>query len=424
MEKIFKEFYIEKNDQRIWQDSIIVLDTNVLLNLYRYSKDTTVQILNLLNKYQDQLWMPHQVALEYHFNRKKVILEQEEYHTKISESFSKVPKEIEKILLKDLSDFKKRHRKDIDNFISDLEKLRDNHIESLEKQLKNEISYLKKDFIKENITNLFSEKVGISFNAKEIESLEKTAEERFSKKIPPGYDDDKAKDGSFKYYNKYIIQNRYGDYILWRQIIEYATVEKRDIIFITDEQKSDWWYKLGGKVIGPRIELINEFSYETKKKLYMFSPIGFINRNEDIVNESAANEVEELADNIKNISNEIENRAKLINYYMDTGMPTGDFTENRSRVKKLGIRFESFAEINRVRLNNSIEKYFLSNKRVRGLPKITWDFYNITREDDSSIYTSQFFLTIQTDAEIEDIFYSLEDALVNNSSVIKVALLN
>ncbi|MCY7530701.1 PIN-like domain-containing protein [Bacillus altitudinis] len=99
--------------------------------------------------------MPHQVALEYHFNRKKVILEQEEYHTKISESFSKVPKEIEKILLKDLSDFKKRHRKDIDNFISDLEKLRDNHIEGLEKQLKNEISYLKKILLKRKLQIYF-----------------------------------------------------------------------------------------------------------------------------------------------------------------------------------------------------------------------------------------------------------------------------
>ncbi|MCY7449241.1 hypothetical protein [Bacillus altitudinis] len=157
----------------------------------------------------------------------------------------------------------------------------------------------------------------------------------------------------------------------------------------------------------------------------MFSPIGFINRNEDIVNESAANEVEELADNIKNIHNEIAHRSKLTNYYMDTDMTTENLTENnRSRVQTLRIRIESFGEINCARVNNSIEKYFRSSKRVRGLPKTTWDYYNITRVEDGLIYTSQFFLDIKTDSEIEDIFYVLEDALINNSSIIKVALLN
>ncbi|PRS43897.1 hypothetical protein C6Y01_08315 [Bacillus sp. NMCC46] len=62
MREQFREFYFDKDDKEIWKDSIIVLDTNVLLNLYRYTQETSEQILNLLQKYKENLWMPHQVA--------------------------------------------------------------------------------------------------------------------------------------------------------------------------------------------------------------------------------------------------------------------------------------------------------------------------------------------------------------------------
>ncbi|NOL37412.1 hypothetical protein FJP00_13295 [Bacillus safensis] len=199
-------------------------------------------------------------------------------------------------------------------------------------------------------------------------------------------------------------------------------VEKRDIIFITDEQKSDWWYKLGGKVIGPRIELINEFSYETKKKLYMFSPMGFINRNEDIVNARAANEVEELATsaNFEKMINEFAHHAanetaRSLDVYM---------SENkRPRVQTLLIRFESIDEVSIANVNNAIESFFqLKYKRVRGIPKIAGDYYNIKFDENNSIYTSQFFVDIKTDSDIETIFFMVEDALKSIRNISNIEL--
>src|SRR5688500_4356529 len=87
----FREFYFDKDDKEIWKDSIIVLDTNVLLNLYRYTQETSEQILNLLQKYKENLWMPHQVALEYHYNRKSVIVEQSGSYEKVCDAFDDVP---------------------------------------------------------------------------------------------------------------------------------------------------------------------------------------------------------------------------------------------------------------------------------------------------------------------------------------------
>ena len=55
----------------IWKGAIIVLDTNILLNLYRYSEETRDDVLSVMEKMKDRLWMPYQVGLEYFNNRVK-----------------------------------------------------------------------------------------------------------------------------------------------------------------------------------------------------------------------------------------------------------------------------------------------------------------------------------------------------------------
>jgi len=36
--------------------------------------------------------------------------------------------------------------------------------------------------------------------------------------------------------------NKFGDLIIWKEMIEKAKAEKRPIIFVTDDGKSDWWH--------------------------------------------------------------------------------------------------------------------------------------------------------------------------------------
>lgn len=79
MKTVFPEFY--KYDQEefkdIFNECYFVIDTNVLLNLYRYSEATADELLEILEGISDRLWMPYQVGVEYHFNRVNVILEQQ-----------------------------------------------------------------------------------------------------------------------------------------------------------------------------------------------------------------------------------------------------------------------------------------------------------------------------------------------------------
>jgi predicted nucleic acid-binding protein len=52
---------------------LIVPDTNVFLNLYRYNEQTRNDFLSVLNALGDRLWVPRQVIVEFWRNRDKVL---------------------------------------------------------------------------------------------------------------------------------------------------------------------------------------------------------------------------------------------------------------------------------------------------------------------------------------------------------------
>ena len=52
---------------------------------------------------------------------------------------------------------------------------------------------------------------------------------------------------------------KFGDFFLWKELLEHGKEQKRPIIFVTDDKKEDWWLKVKGRTLGPRPELIAEF---------------------------------------------------------------------------------------------------------------------------------------------------------------------
>lgn len=93
-----------------------------------------------------------------------------------------------------------------------------------------------------------------------MKELYKEGEKRYELKIPPGYED-KTKEGTRKY----------GDLILWFQTVDKSKTDKKPIIFVTDENKGDWWWlDPKGQIIGPRAELIEEMLSKTNNKFYMY----------------------------------------------------------------------------------------------------------------------------------------------------------
>src|SRR5258706_533380 len=91
---------------------------------------------------------------------------------------------------------------------------------------------------------------------------------------------------------------KYGDGVLWFQVIEYAKSQKKPIILVTDDQKDDWWRIEKGKTLGPRPELITEISTKAKVAFYMYNASQFLKYAKDFlglhVKQEAIEEIKEV----------------------------------------------------------------------------------------------------------------------------------
>ncbi len=107
MRDLFPGFYIPTDEEiaKFWQEGIFVSNTNMLLNVYRYSREARDRFFDILTRLNTQVWLPHQVGYEYQENRISVISEQ-------INAYNKVIKLLESTLqdLKNgLEPFKRRH---------------------------------------------------------------------------------------------------------------------------------------------------------------------------------------------------------------------------------------------------------------------------------------------------------------------------
>ncbi len=92
--------------------------------------------------------------------------------------------------------------------------------------------------------------------------------------------DDDQEDGVYTY-RGLVIRREFGDLILWNQILKEAKERQiKNIIFVTDDEKEDWWQYLdykGRKIISPRPELIEELHMQSGVELFhMYNSEKFI----------------------------------------------------------------------------------------------------------------------------------------------------
>lgn len=66
-------------------------------------------------------------------------------------------------------------------------------------------------------------------------------------KIPPGYKDASKDDEGI------------GDFLIWKTILEVGKTHKKSLLFVSGEEKPDWWHRSSGQSLYPRYELVDEF---------------------------------------------------------------------------------------------------------------------------------------------------------------------
>lgn len=278
MRKNFVGYYrpSEEEFKELWNNCLFVLDANVLLDLYRYPQSARGDLLKVLEQVSDRIWIPHQAALEYQENRLSVIAEQvkkfDDVRKILAESIKGLKGKLNGLQLK------RRHPAiDPDGFLNKVEGEFSKFETVLQKLEKEQPDVFSEDILRNQIDDLLNGRVGEPLAEAELEKIYQEGKTRYEQRRPPGYRDlSKGKPAGekrlFYFCNGTVIKREYGDLILWSQIIKEAKTKSiKHLVFITDDEKEDWWWIVeskGKKTIGPRPELINEIVHKADVTLF------------------------------------------------------------------------------------------------------------------------------------------------------------
>jgi len=310
--------------ESLWGSAIFVFDTNVLLNLYRYSDETSNKFIQIILELKARIWLPYQVGLEFNKNRLTVISDQKKHYEEFDKKINDIIGEIEnKNRNPFLSDalFEK-----ISSIKNDIKLEVDNKIKSYNESLNN-------DLLLDQINSIFDGKVGNFSNEEDLKKLYSEGEKRYKDKIPPGYCDIKKPENE-----------RYGDLIVWKQIISKSKNDGIDIIFVLDDRKEDWWLDHQGKTISPRPELLKEFRCETNRKCHFYKPFQFLEYSSEYLGSIIKPEVIE---EVKNYNPEIVKNDNFIQLNLTLQGTPHDLNLLINEMKNAGYNvYTEFSNIN------------------------------------------------------------------------------
>ncbi|MDQ0805458.1 PIN-like domain-containing protein [Priestia megaterium] len=303
----FKGFigYSKEEFQELWDKAIFVVDTNVLINFYKYtSKESTKSLFDILKKLKenDRLWIPHQVALEYFFNYESDMNKQTEGYNSLGEELTKLQNNAVKIF----STVKSQYPYILtDKFQFFIDNLKTSNKE-LQDGLKKEIEQLPDaNETQKDILELLDGIIGEAYPQQRIKEIQDEGKDRYQHNVPPGFKDkDDNNKKNYRTYGGIRYQQLYGDLLVWNQMIDKSKNEDNPtpIIFITEEKKADWWEKEGQNIKRPHPHLIQEFFNQTGENFYMYRTDNFVKFAKEYLNAEVTDEqVEHVKQDVENI---------------------------------------------------------------------------------------------------------------------------
>ncbi len=299
MRDIFSGYYPPSDDeyQRLWKNGTIILDTNVLLHPYRLPKLARNELIKTIRLIKDQIWIPHQVGLEFQRRRLTVIgnarSEIEKILKNAQDKFDSITTDLKNL------DFERRALGvESEELLKNFEVAKSTLIDAITKAHGEQLDISTSDPIRDELDSLLSGKIGAPPASQDVlENIYKVGSERYENLIPPGYAD-KPKERSDNVYshNGLRFRSEYGDLILWNQIIDRVQDKRlKDVIFITSDSKEDWWWKEKGRQLGPRPELIAEIKAAGADLFWMYSDTQFLENAKKFkaatISESSVDEV-------------------------------------------------------------------------------------------------------------------------------------
>lgn len=251
----------------------VVVDANVLLSLYRYNETTRDDLLNVLRRLGDRLWVPHQALREFWRNRLSVMSSRGAGREQI------------------LTALAKQQRATVDA-IQQWAKVTAIAAEQREALIER-VSRLHEELVS-TVSGHSPGTAGVSVSAQRepvLISLEKLLQgrvgpepelgwwkaavaegrSRVERRQPPGYLDAEKSGGDLP-------EGPAGDYLVWKQAIDEVARSGGDLLLVTGDEKDDWWWRFRSDFIGPRQELVTELAELCGAQLFMMRPTDLLRR--------------------------------------------------------------------------------------------------------------------------------------------------
>ncbi len=247
--EFWSPFLSPDNESGMLSNALIVLDTNALLNIYRYPVDVSKTFLQLLtpsdNRTPLDIWLPPHVIYEFLTNRRSV----------------------QNQALKDLNNLRDQIQELIDNkrigiglvrasdLFSDWAEKIGTPLSEFADRISSETQAMKarneRDEVLESLLPFFKTTSRYHPTDEEITWIKDNQDSRFKLKIPPGFKDkgkstseggDDNPENLVVFDSGRFIRKSAGDLLIWHQTIEHVQTTQHEILaFVTDERKSDWF---------------------------------------------------------------------------------------------------------------------------------------------------------------------------------------
>lgn len=258
MKSTFSGWYSRDAEQlaNLWDRALFVPDTNILLHCLRHSSEVREELLRIFELLSQSLWIPYQVGLEFHRHRLDV-------EAAAADAYDRLIKEYEGILgraRETLRQLRAHPSISVDKELSALDMFESDFRGRIERA-RAEHPTQQLAAALERVTTLFNGRVGSRPMPEKMALIRKEGEERYAKRIPPGYKDAR-KDGTEN--------DKFGDLIIWKDLLQKAKADQRPLIFISDDAKEDWWQIHRGRKLGPRPELLEEFRVHTAQDFHIY----------------------------------------------------------------------------------------------------------------------------------------------------------
>lgn len=246
------------------ENTVVVLDANAWLDLYTIPPVALEAVVDVIREHRDIFWIPNQVYREYCRNEKMKKEQIEKLFVNARSNSLSALSMFKDKTLQQLTTLRKKNQLTDDVFksqiqekIKDLEKFIKNGYATLNTNYEEEIKIIKN----EDIVNALVEEIYNNSKADDFTIIEKMriceeGEIRYKYKIAPGYTDDGKANNKEDYFRKY------GDLIIWKEILNKVNKFPINTIFVQNEKKQDWLAEKGGTILAQ--ELLEEYSVATK----------------------------------------------------------------------------------------------------------------------------------------------------------------